>query len=54
MSRMLAAHIHCGQAMTLVKAHPVLTAEGQANEDEDDGQLMYRCACGFTFDLPRS
>lgn len=51
---MLATHIHCGQAMTLIKAHPVLAAEGRAVMDDDEGQLMYRCACGFSFDQLRN
>jgi len=50
--RMLATHIHCGQAMTLLNADPALSIEGSVDED-DGGQLTYRCACGFSFDQPQ-
>lgn len=47
--QMLATHIHCGQPMTLVTANPAPAVGGPVDKD-DDGQLTYRCACGFSFD----
>ena len=47
--RMLATHIHCGEAMQLVAADetsPVKLQDGK----NDGGLLTYRCACGFVFD----
>jgi hypothetical protein len=47
--RMLASHIHCGEAMQLVAAGRTLP-EDVPEEKNDGGLLTYRCACGFSFD----
>jgi hypothetical protein len=46
--RMLATHMHCGEAMELVaaKTSPVGLPDGK----NEDCILTYRCACGFSFD----
>lgn len=47
--RMLATHIHCGEAMQIVS--PADAAAAGAEESRDDaGPVTYRCACGFSFD----
>ncbi|MBE4720095.1 hypothetical protein DAD99_18710 [Pseudarthrobacter sp. AB1] len=53
--RMLATHMHCGEPMRLVPADkmPVLLfpeASVSHPPEPSGGVLMYRCACGFTFD----
>ena len=50
--RMLAPHIHCGEAMQLVAAvrTPPDRLSGEKQEKNDGGLLTYRCACGFSFD----
>lgn len=47
--RMLATHIHCGEAMQLVAAVETSPA-GLPDRKNDGGLLTYRCACGFSFD----
>lgn len=49
---MLATHIHCGEAMTLVEVDPVPVIKGPVNNN-DSRQLTYRCDCGFSFDQPQ-
>lgn len=47
--RMLATHVHCGEPMRLVSAGQFPLA-GARHENYDGGPLIYRCACGFSFD----
>jgi hypothetical protein len=47
--RMLATHIHCGEAMQLVAADRTSSIELPDGKN-DGGLLTYRCACGFSFD----
>ena len=48
--RMLATHIHCGEAMQLVSAADETSPVELQDGKNDGGLLTYRCACGFVFD----
>lgn len=49
LQRMLATHIHCGQAMQLAAADETPSARLPHGKN-DSRVLTYRCACGFSFD----
>lgn len=51
--RMLSSHIHCGEEMQLIIAHPA-PPDDRTSTKNDGSPLTYRCACGFSFDQRRA
>lgn len=50
LQRMLATHIHCGEAMQPMPPAEAAAAGPEENKESAAGTLTYRCACGFSFD----
>lgn len=55
--RMLTAHIHCGEEMTLIvpedPRHATTDDRAVAGPARRNGAGTYRCFCGFSFDQGR-